>query len=131
MADDIVNLLRYAARGCNHGLPNGAGDSFPDPTSCHGCLRLFDAADEIERLQRWKAEATAVIEDWEAVWEAAGSPGSLGDYKPLALAVELGRLDDEIEQFRQLGDTLAYWVRFGDGKEMHSAVHRWEQARRG
>lgn len=51
MDDDIVTRLRYSARTCNHGFPNGAGDSFPDPTYCGGCLRLSDAADEIERLR--------------------------------------------------------------------------------
>lgn len=37
----------------------------------------------------------------------------------------------EIERLRQLGDTMAYFVRSGDGKEMYSAVHAWEEFRRG
>lgn len=37
---------------------------------------------------------------------------------------------DEIERLRRLGDTLAYHVRAGEAKEMYSAVHAWEEARR-
>lgn len=38
---------------------------------------------------------------------------------------------DEIERLRRLGDTMAYFLRSGEAKEMYSAVHAWEQARRG
>lgn len=37
----------------------------------------------------------------------------------------------EIERLRRLGDTLAYHVRADEAKEMYSAVHAWEEARRG
>ena len=37
----------------------------------------------------------------------------------------------EIERLRRLGDTLAHHVRAGESKEMYSAVHAWEEARRG
>lgn len=37
--------------------------------------------DELDNLRRWKAEATAVIAEWERVWEACGSPGPLGGRK--------------------------------------------------
>ena len=66
----------------------------------NGWPLLIDAADEIERLRRWRAEAITVIGDWEAVWEAAGRPGVLGQSKSLGLLGELGRLDDEIERLR-------------------------------
>lgn len=59
-----------------------------------------DAAVEIERLQRWKAEAAAVLGEWEAVWQAAGRPGLLGWSKPRAMLAELGRLDDEVGLLR-------------------------------
>ena len=36
----------------------------------------------------------------------------------------------EIERLRRLGDTLAHHVRAGESKEMYSAVHAWEEARR-
>ena len=66
MADDIVTRLRYAARTCNHGFPNGAGDSFPDPTACGGCMRLAYAADEIERLTEWRKNALLALDKREA-----------------------------------------------------------------
>lgn len=61
---DIVIRLRSRATAYG-GRPNTAAD-------------LADAADEIERLRRWKAEATAALEGWDAVWRAAGCPGPLG-----------------------------------------------------
>jgi hypothetical protein len=47
--------------------------------------------DELDRLRRWKAEATAVITEWEAVWEAAGRPGRLGESKARATRDEINR----------------------------------------
>lgn len=43
-----------------------------------------EAADEIERLRKWKAEATEVIRSWEDVWVALGRPGELGESKAIA-----------------------------------------------
>ena len=37
----------------------------------------------------------------------------------------------KIERLRAAGDTLAHHVRAGESKEMYSAVHAWEEARRG
>jgi len=51
VADDILTRLRYAARTCGHGWPNGTPDHLPDPITCGACVRLDDAADEIERLR--------------------------------------------------------------------------------
>lgn len=51
MADDIVTRLRTNARMCNHGYPNGLGDSFPSPTECSSCRMWLACADEIERLR--------------------------------------------------------------------------------
>lgn len=48
-----------------------------------------------------------------------------------AKVVHLSAARAEIERLRQLGDTMAYFVRSGDGKEMYSAVYVWEEARRG
>jgi hypothetical protein len=44
---------------------------------------------------------------------------------------ESAPLLDEIKRLRRLGDTLAHYVRAGKSKEMYSAVHAWEEARRG
>lgn len=69
-----------------------------DPLKAHALIVSQRA--EIERLRQWKREATTVIEEWEAVWEAAGKPGLLGQPKPNGLLAELGRLEDEIERLR-------------------------------
>lgn len=42
---------------------------------------IIYALDEIDRLRRWKAEATQVIDEWDRVWDAAGRPGPLGETK--------------------------------------------------
>lgn len=96
MSDDIVTRLRQA------GTVNWGHYSAPSLSGL-----LADAADEIERLRRWKAEATAVIEEWEAVWESAGKPSLLGQSKPIGLMAELGRLADEIERLRSVLVALA------------------------
>ncbi len=46
---------------------------------------LTAAADELEYLARWKAEATEVLGAWEQVYEAAGCPGPLGGSKAEAV----------------------------------------------
>lgn len=43
----------------------------------------------------------------------------------------IAALVDEIERLRRLGDTMAHFVRAGDGTEMFAAVHAWLEARRG
>jgi hypothetical protein len=53
---------------------------------------LLEAADEIDRLRRWKYEACIVLGNWEQTWEAAGKPGPLGSYMPSAVADEIIRL---------------------------------------
>lgn len=53
-------------------------------------------AREVQALRRWKAEATTVIEQWESVWESAGSPGALGQFKADALGDYLVDLQEEL-----------------------------------
>lgn len=48
--------------------------------------------EENERLRRWQAEAMTVLSEWEAVWEAAGSPGPLGGSKAAAVSVLIEQL---------------------------------------
>lgn len=50
------------------------------------------AADRIEELERWKAEALTVLAEWENVWEMAGKPGPLGSSKALSTMHEIERL---------------------------------------
>jgi len=45
-----------------------------------------------KRLKRWKREALIVLDEWEAVWEAAGRPGPLGKSKAANVLAELERL---------------------------------------
>jgi hypothetical protein len=40
---------------------------------------------ERDQLQQWKREAMMVLGEWETVWEAAGSPGRLGQSKAVAV----------------------------------------------
>ena len=48
----------------------------------NSCLRLRE---EVACLQEWKREATTVLDEWEAVWHAAGRPGRLGESKAVAV----------------------------------------------
>ena len=40
---------------------------------------------ERDQLQQWKREAMMVLGEWETAWEAAGSPGRLGQSKAVAV----------------------------------------------
>jgi hypothetical protein len=40
---------------------------------------------ERDQLRQWKREAMMVLGEWETVWEAAGSPGRLGQSKAVAV----------------------------------------------
>jgi hypothetical protein len=51
-------------------------DPVDEPDKC------TKAADELERLRRWQREADRVLNDWEEVWLAAGSPGLVGQSIP-------------------------------------------------
>jgi len=51
----------------------------------HQINLLTAAANELERLRQWKAEAMEVLGQWEQVWEAAGQPGPLGGSKAEAV----------------------------------------------
>ena len=50
---------------------------------------------ELERLRRWKAEASVVLDGWEGVWMIAGQPGRLGASKAQAVAHEIERLREQ------------------------------------
>ena len=52
---------------------------------------------ELDRLRKWKKEAKVVLADWEKVWVALGSPGTLGQSKPEACLQEIDRLNRLIE----------------------------------
>jgi hypothetical protein len=67
---------------------------------------IFDAADEIERLSRWKVEALILLGQWEESWRVAGAPGELGESKPKALAAEVQRLRAVLVDADRLADRL-------------------------
>ena len=74
---DLDVLRRLDSTQVDH---TNQGDSFLRVRSDVNVIASA-AADEIERLRAWKAEATEVITQWEQVWEALGCPGRLGDSK--------------------------------------------------
>lgn len=45
---------------------------------------LRDANEEISRLERWKAEATELLVQWDEVHDALGAPAQLGESKAAA-----------------------------------------------
>ena len=53
--------------------------------------KLSEATEEIERLKRWKEESIVVFNEWEKVWTAAGSPGTLGASKAKAVWAKLSK----------------------------------------
>lgn len=80
---DSVNFLRELA-GC------GLLDD-------ENCAALRAAATEIERLEKWKAEAMEVLPQWDEVWEALGKPGVLGGSKAAASKAEVEKLQGLLE----------------------------------
>ncbi len=51
--------------------------------------------DEVTRLRNWKAEALAVLAEWDGVYEALGGPATLGERKSAASFREVMRLREE------------------------------------
>ena len=65
--------------------------------------------DEFDRLTAWKAEALAVLDEWEKVYEALGSPGPLGASKAKSAlaAVERLKAAQACERCENVDATLA------------------------
>ena len=61
---------------------------------------LRAAADALESLTRWKAEAVDVMDDWLNVWKALGSPGVLGESIAHASEHEVAKLTAERDALR-------------------------------
>lgn len=78
-------------------LRAAAGDIDRDLTLGIAQHLLAQAADELEHLQRWKTEATAVITAWEQVHQALDAPGQLGQSKAAATLHEIHRLQAELD----------------------------------
>lgn len=87
-----------------------AHESDPIPIHCggSGCTPGENSVErEVMRLRWWKAEAIAVLNDWERVWVALGRPGPLGASKAAACEAEVARLrlvqDSLLEQVSRMG----------------------------
>jgi hypothetical protein len=85
-ADIVVRLRRWADIYAHHNVSD----------------ELLEAAGEIERLRRWKAEATTVLGYWDDAYERSGVPGLPGDSKPKLMADEIIRLRRRIDGLARL-----------------------------
>jgi hypothetical protein len=65
-------------------------------------VRMFH---EIERLRRWKAEASEVLARWDTVAERFDLSGHLGEFMADAVADEIDRLRREVREWRMLAET--------------------------
>ena len=112
MADDIVTRLRDVVCWCNE---------------FDGVCDACQAADEIERLQRWKVEACSVLADWDAIYVSLGDRGELGQRKSAVVAAEIERLREIAEAAAQYHDVACNpdWCR------LCRAISAWKEARRG
>jgi len=103
MSEDIAERLRCLPVDCDG--------------TCHACA----AADEIERLRRWKTDATYVLDAWQEAWELAGCPSNLGATKSEAMLDEITRLRAEVEHEREQSDE---WTKTLDAID---ALHQPDQ----
>ena len=63
-------------------------------------MNLHRRCSELKRLRAWKAEAIAVLSEWEETWVAAGCPGPLGSSKARNTSEEVRRLQRTNERLR-------------------------------
>lgn len=101
-----LDRIREAHAVIENRAPSGALPAHPAPDG-----------DELRNLRRWKSEATTVLDTWDKVHEALGSPGLLGEHKSAASLAEIER---RTAAMRQLIDDIAppggFGVADGTGK---------------
>ena len=68
---------------------------------------ISNAEDEIERLERWKTDATYVINAWEEAWESAAVPDNLGATKSEAMLDEITRLRNDLQFERDANNIMS------------------------
>lgn len=92
MTDELVRRMRHlvSLNDPRHGGPYG-GSAAQDFVET-----MTKAADRIEELERWKAEATFLLSGWEGVWEALGRPGPVGRWKWDNCIAEIEELKKDI-----------------------------------
>ena len=83
MSDERLAELRALANHAPHGLK----------LTPHEARALLD---EVDRLRAWKAEAIAVLAEWEETWQALGRPGLVGASKASGVLGEVVRLRAEV-----------------------------------
>ena len=67
----------------------------------------FRLATKIERLERWKTDATFVINAWEEAWESAAVPDNLGATKSEAMLDEITRLRNDLQFERDANNIMS------------------------
>jgi hypothetical protein len=67
----------------------------------------FRLATKIERLERWKTDATYVINAWEEAWESAAVPDNLGATKSEAMLDEITRLRNDLQFERDANNIMS------------------------
>lgn len=83
-------------------------------------LTATEVIAEIERLRAWKADATAVIEQWETVFDMVTSHSTiLGRSKAAIVADEIERLRGEMERLQ----AASIWRRTTRGERRVVTVH--------
>lgn len=70
---------------------------------------LMRLANALEAAQDWKAQAMRVLAEWDATYEAMGSPGRIGQSRAVALREEIERLralsplpDEQLDEIETL-----------------------------
>lgn len=129
MSDDIVGRLRERSE-------NWEIDCKFDP-SCDDAQMDRDAADEIEQLRRWKAEATEILARWDAVSDTIEiGPNQLGLHKSDLVAIELNDLRAQRDgyfasshewrdEYRNLHTLVLKWVDAWDDTRTDVQDERW------
>lgn len=80
------------------------------------CVRrgVDDLRAERDRLAAWKREAIMVLTEWEAVFQALGAPGRLGESKAAASLAAIRRLVPQPECETCEGSRVAWGSTLGD-----------------
>ena len=85
---------------------------------------LAEAADEIDRLRRWKAEATEILARWDAVADTIEiGPNQLGLHKSDLVAIELNDLRAQRD-----GYFAASHEWRDEYRNLHTLVRKWADA---
>jgi hypothetical protein len=107
---------------------------------CMNNIVCGDAADEIERLRRWKAEATEVLNHWENLADdvlnhrdclANGGGCRLGQRRSDAVAAEIERLRAALALADQMVDAMQWAFDPSLGEETHDTIFAaWQDAQK-